>query len=286
MAKMFYTIEEAGAKLGKSEAEVKQMVESGQLSEFRDRDRLMFKAEQVDLLAEAGGSSYGVAGGSSAGSSAGSSLGSKGGSSMADILKLADSGEMDVAPASNAASASAVPVVDSNPKEQTGISIFEAEMTEEADPSAVTRVTPSMAGGSALGGSGLLDATREAGDSALGVNAINDAYGTGAGLAGAAAAPAGDQLFEGATSNEAVTPAPLLAAMAEPYDGAGSGLVGGAALGMVVALAIGLVAVLLAMSGGGSLLDSLGTNMMYIAGGALLVTLIAAVLGWVIGRRS
>lgn len=283
MAKMFYTIEEAGAKLGKSEAEVKQMVETGQLSEFRDRDRLMFKAEQVDLLAEAGSSSYGLAGGSSAGSSAGS----KGGSSMSDILKLADSGEMDIAPAaSNAASASAVPVVDSNPKEQTGISIFEAEMTEEADPSAVTRVTPSMAGGSALGGSGLLDATREGGDSALGVNAINDAYGTGAGLAGAAAAPAGDQLFEGATSTEAVTPAPLLAAMAEPYDGAGSGLIGGAALGMIVALAVGLVAVLLALSGGGSLLDTLGGNMMAIAGGALGVTLVAAVLGWVIGRKS
>lgn len=282
MAKMFYTIEEAGAKLGKSEAEVKQMVESGQLSEFRDRDRLMFKAEQVDLLAESGGSSYGVAGGSSAGGSGAS----KGGSSMSDILKLADSGEMDVAPA-NAASASAVPVVDSNPKEQTGISIFEAEMTEEADPSAVTRVTPSMAGGSALGGSGLLDATREAGDSALGVNAINDAYGTGAGLAGAAAAaPAGEQMFEGASSAEAVTPAPLLAAMSEPYDGAGSGLIGGAALGMIAALAVGLVAVLLAMSGGGSLLDTLGSNMMAIAGGALGVTLIAAVLGWVIGRKS
>jgi hypothetical protein len=282
MAKMFYTIEEACAKLGKSEADVRQMVDSGQLSEFRDRDRLMFKAEQVDLLAEAGGSSYGVSGGSSAGSSAGS----KGGSSMADILKLADSGEMDIAPVANQASASAVPVVDSNPKEQTGISIFEAEMTEEADPSAVTRVTPSMAGGSALGGSGLLDATREAGDSALGVNAINDAYGTGAGLAGAAAAPAGDQLFEGATSNEAVTPAPLLAAMAEPYDGAGSGLVGGAALGMIVALLVGLVAVLLALSGGGSLLDTLGGNMVAIAGTALGLTLVAAVLGWVIGRKS
>jgi hypothetical protein len=282
MAKMFYTIEEACAKLGKSEADVRQMVDSGQLSEFRDRDRLMFKAEQVDLLAEAGSSSYGVSGGSSAGSSAGS----KGGSSMADILKLADSGEMDIAPVANQASASAVPVVDSNPKEQTGISIFEAEMTEEADPSAVTRVTPSMAGGSALGGSGLLDATREAGDSALGVNAINDAYGTGAGLAGAAAAPAGDQLFEGAASAEAVTPAPLLAAMAEPYDGAGSGLVGGAALGMIVALLIGLVAVLLALSGGGSLLDTLGGNMVAIAGGALGLTLVAAVVGWVIGRKS
>lgn len=51
MAKMFYSLEEAAAKLGKSEAEVKQMAASGQLQEFRDRDRLVFKREQVDLLA-------------------------------------------------------------------------------------------------------------------------------------------------------------------------------------------------------------------------------------------
>ena len=49
---------------------------------------------------------------------------------------------------------------------------------------------------------------------------------------------------------------------------------------------VGLVAVLLAMSGGGSLLDTLGSNMMAIAGVALGATLIAAVLGWVIGRKS
>jgi len=51
MAKMFYSLEEAAAKLGKSEAQVRGMAESGQLQEFRDRDRLMFKVEQVDLIA-------------------------------------------------------------------------------------------------------------------------------------------------------------------------------------------------------------------------------------------
>ena len=51
MAKMFYTLEEAASKLGKSVDDVKTMAEKGQLQEFRDRDRLMFKVDQVDLLA-------------------------------------------------------------------------------------------------------------------------------------------------------------------------------------------------------------------------------------------
>ena len=43
MAKMFYTLEEVCLKLGKTEDEIKEMARSGQLQEFRDRDKLMFK---------------------------------------------------------------------------------------------------------------------------------------------------------------------------------------------------------------------------------------------------
>ena len=50
MAKMFYSMEEAAAKLGKSEDELKEMIETGQIQEFRDRDKLMFKVDQIDLL--------------------------------------------------------------------------------------------------------------------------------------------------------------------------------------------------------------------------------------------
>ena len=42
MAKLFYTMEEAASKLGKSEDEVQKLIDSGQLQEFRDRDRIMF----------------------------------------------------------------------------------------------------------------------------------------------------------------------------------------------------------------------------------------------------
>ena len=51
MAKMFYTLDEVAAKLKKSPDEVKAMAKSGQIQEFRDRDKLMFKVDQIDLLA-------------------------------------------------------------------------------------------------------------------------------------------------------------------------------------------------------------------------------------------
>ena len=53
MAKMFYTLEEVAQKLGKSEDEVKEMARSGLIQEFRDREKLMFKVDQIDLLAGA-----------------------------------------------------------------------------------------------------------------------------------------------------------------------------------------------------------------------------------------
>ena len=55
MAKMFYTLEEAAERLGKSEDEVKAMAESGELQQFRDRDQVMFKVDQIDSMSGGGG---------------------------------------------------------------------------------------------------------------------------------------------------------------------------------------------------------------------------------------
>ena len=58
MAKMFYTMDEAKAALGKTEDEVRAFSRDGRLREFRDGPRLMFKADQVDnLKSELAGSS-------------------------------------------------------------------------------------------------------------------------------------------------------------------------------------------------------------------------------------
>jgi hypothetical protein len=56
MAKMFYTLEETMTALGKSEEELKQLNREGRLREFRDGQRHMYKADQVEQLkAELGG---------------------------------------------------------------------------------------------------------------------------------------------------------------------------------------------------------------------------------------
>ena len=50
MAKMFYTLEETKAALGRGEDDIKQLAREGRLREFRDGPRLMFKADQVEQL--------------------------------------------------------------------------------------------------------------------------------------------------------------------------------------------------------------------------------------------
>jgi len=55
MAGMFYSLEEAAKKLGKTEEEVKLLATDGKLREFRDGSVVMFKIDEVDaLLAESG----------------------------------------------------------------------------------------------------------------------------------------------------------------------------------------------------------------------------------------
>lgn len=51
MAKMFYSAQEAAEKLGVSEETLQEMAASGQIQQFRDREKLMFKREQIDMMA-------------------------------------------------------------------------------------------------------------------------------------------------------------------------------------------------------------------------------------------
>ena len=50
MAGIFYSLQEVCEKLGKSENEIKQLVQEGKLREFRDGSNLLFKVEDVDVL--------------------------------------------------------------------------------------------------------------------------------------------------------------------------------------------------------------------------------------------
>ena len=52
MAKLFYTIDEAATRLGKSEADLQAMVDSGQLEEFKMHDQVHFKRAVIDQLVD------------------------------------------------------------------------------------------------------------------------------------------------------------------------------------------------------------------------------------------
>ncbi len=276
MAKMFYTLEEASAKLGKTGDELKQMVAKGQLQEFRDRDRLMFKVEQVDLLA--GGE---------------------------ESIPLADSG-LDIGLAASG-SATGVNVEASSREESegTGISVFDPEQTDESDPSAVTRMATGPASladpGKSGSGSRLLDLTKEADDTSLGGGLLEDVYGSETVAQQTAVegeAPAGDAggLFEtpAAAGGEEYAAAGAGVAMvaAEPFDGPGSGWVGGAAFGMLACAALALFAIITGLAGAAGtgmvskLVDMAGGNPLFVAGGALGLVALSSLVGWLILRGA
>ena len=279
MAKMFYSIEEAAERLGKSAEEVKQMASSGQLQEFRDRDRLMFKREQVDLLAGDPGASKGGSGVIPLADSAGNSgigLQLEDSSSGSGAIELDD------------------PTPAGKPNERSGISIFDTESTEEGDPSAVTRITETGGGELTLesvgSGSGLLDLTREADDTSLGADLLEDVYKPDeeGGDAG------GGALFESTAAPSDVAAAAAAAGMpmmgmvaAEPYDGAGSGWGGGLALGAALITAVALMAALFGLMGAENPMGALfGGNVMIWAGIFAGVLVVFALIGWVLGKRT
>lgn len=287
MAKMFYSLEEAAEKLGKSTDEVRGLVDNGQLQEFRDRDRLMFKREQVDLLA---GDSVGRGG------SGGIPLAdSKGGSGLS--LSLEDSGPIGLAPDRGTKSGSGEIAIDS-PKERSGISIFDTESTDDGDANAVTRITdatsaPELNLESVGSGSGLLDLTREGDDTSLGADLLEDVYKGDEEGGGDTQGASG--LFEPTTaasdvSGGAAAAAGIGAGMVaiEPYDGGGSGLAGGAALAGVLVCAFSLVAVIIGLTTNTSnpLAGMVsGSGIMWLGIGAAVVVLFT-VVGWVIGKKS
>lgn len=283
MAKMFYTLEEAAQVLKKSPDEVKAMADRDELSLFRDQDRLMFKKEQVDLIA-------------SAGKDSGIGLSEGGGFALADDLEPLSLTSSGSGSAVGLAGQSGGPF---DAKEQTGISIFDAEGTDTADPAAQTQITDSPAIGSdfssgdaASSGSGLLDLTREADDTSLGADLLDDVYGQD--TMGATAASTGafggedaGALFESAEPAPmaaAISSAPLLAA--EAYDGGGSGLVGGLALGVAITAVLAMTVLFLAMTGAGALVQAVGGNALIVAGSLAGLTLLLGGLGWFLGRKS
>jgi len=365
MAKMFYTLEEAAQKLGKSEDELREMAERGEIQEFRDGDRLMFKRDQIDLLTDDDGSGDTDDGGdeilgladsgelepmslSSSESSSGIDLGgdSTGGASGIDLadsaaggqsgsmIGLADSGMLDeptIDPAPDAdddadtgsgsssdldmgfdessdditgdlAGNSGSAGLSGDTGEGTGISIFDADDTEDVDPAAQTNVeaeieTPEFAMDSGGSGSGLLDLTRESDDTSLGADLLDDVYGgDSSDDAADETMPAGQDssLFESTPETEGDLDRPdLVPAQAEVYDPKGSLGVGLLAFAVLIAMIGSLLVIVLAQISGsagmvaGQIADIGGFNIAAgaVGGAALLLALIGMVIAMLPGKK-
>lgn len=311
MAKMFYTLEEASEKLGLDAEAIKEMAASGKLQQFRDRDKLMFKREQVDQMASSSDSLDG--------SSLGIPLGDPGPDDT-DAISLADS----------MASAAGEP---EDPKEGTGISVFDAGEVEPADPMAQTQVTQpqiddeELALESVGSGSGLLDLTRESDDTSLGAELLDEIYPGGGDTSTSSSADFGLEssvgssgVFEGAMSMETGTSGasgltnltdtgdpgsmdmPMAGGMAagpamsyaagDDSDPAGSALGAGLLLGATAALVIGLIVVAAAIAGSRSALTSMlisdgkSSNLMFLCLGLLVVSLVLGGVGFVLGKKA
>lgn len=308
MAKMFYSLQEAAQRLRVSEDDVRNMVETGQLQEFRDEDELVFKVEQVELLAEGnedvqiGDSAMGLDASDEiklADTGTGSALG------LADSspLDLSGIGDADTDTDDNSGSDQIqlddVPL-ETAPKERSGISIFDADDMDTADPSAVTRITDATEIGdmtleNAGSGSGLLDLTREGDDTSLGADLmLDDGLGEDNQFS-SGDSDSGADLFEPTAAPSDVSPGAaqgmVVAAAHEPYSGTWSGIAGGMMLATSAFLLAAIGAMIISIVGGPNVIIELATSLpdptvLILAGAMLGVIVFFALVGMLLGKRT
>ena len=322
MAKLFYTLAEASERLSKSEDDIREMAQSGQLEEMRDGDQIMFKRQQVDLIAGdadkvddldldfSGGSSIGFGLADSAADVPGSDVTAdidnpatsegSGGFGLGDSgtgLGLAGSGAgldlggsgfgFDMGDSGSAAGLD----LGGGSSADSGLGIaFEGG---EDDDSAETRVADAVDEELSLesvgSGSGLLDLTRESDDTSLVAELLDEVWeGDESGDFGANASG----LFD-ATEPETVAPiatnAPmgLTVAHTEMYDGKWSGAGVGFLLGAMIALVAVCLMLITSIMGVSPKLGAMVTNDVMIWGGGFAVfAIIAGLVGMFIGKAS
>ena len=259
--KMYYGEEEAAMKLGVETGDLTDLARQGKLQQYRDGDKTVYKAEQVDGLA--------------------------------DSVTLDDTGEIELAPADtatgDAVSLSEAETPPAEPgKEDTvitaeGISIFDDEdlEIEAADPMAKTQIAPSLEDQISLegvgSGSGLLDLTRESDDTSLG--AVLDHIDMDSRMGAAIEAEAAPEPY--AAQDAAAIEAPVLVEAIDAGAGLFNGLIVGAAL---VALVLGAVMLSAMLNLSFSFVESLMNQMPLTAGGAVVLMIACGVVGLLLGK--
>ena len=324
MAKMFYTLGEVCEKLGKSEDEVEAMVASGQIQEFRDGENLVFKVEQIELLApteedgeldlDLDNSALGL----------GDSFGL--GGSDTGAIGLAESQSADMPAADDPApkpgdDSGSILGLGASSMESAGLGGDDLDLSAElespiegSDASASVSAFDGGVGvddGTRLGegldddltlesvgsGSGLLDLTRESDDTSLGAELLEEVYSSddemdfpaASGLFEAAGDAEGDEAPAAvAGGNTASAPAASqMMAAAQAWDPAWSGLGTGISIGGLVALLAVFAMVAVEVMGGASGIAPIINEQLWIwIGGLAGGTVLLAIIGYVIGGKS
>ena len=316
MAKMFYTAAEAADKLGKTEDDLKGLARAGQLREFRDAGSINYKIEDIDkLVADSGGAPDADAGGSSAMvdlepvDAAGSAAGE------ITLEPVEDSG-VDLAPSGtdilaldkldfdDTATGAKSPSSEGSSVPSVGVSVFDDDVDEEADPLASTAITD-LAGLALEGsgsGSGIMDLARESDDTSLGQELLDEIY-TGdveatADMGDDTRAGLDDAMPEGTSDDEAdddaeaeaeaaTGTAPSFAEAAAPVeDPWASSVTAVLGVGVIVLGFGGLAATALVRGTVPGLVDLLNNNLMIFAGGALGLVAIAGGVAFLLAKRS
>jgi hypothetical protein len=306
--KPFYSMEEVCAKLGKNQDQIKALVRDGELREFRDAGKVFFKVEDIDRLAAAGGPTSKEDTGEilleaagegevdlddAAGSGGAPALHeSSGGTSIIGLEPLAD--EEEPSPARKKDKEKEDTVIT-----KSGIGVFDDDELEiDADPMAKTQITTGATESDQItlegagSGSGLLDLAREADDTALGADLLDEIYPGEEEQAPAAEEPAAEAEAEPEPEAEAEEEVPVaeagevvmpVIAVGDPYEGMFSGLLVGALILMGVAATV--------VAGGlqGFFPDyakiiSDGSKFWFFLGGSALLAVIALLAGWFLGK--
>lgn len=307
--KPFYSLPEACAKLGQTEDEIKRLVRDGALREFRDAGKIFFKAEDIDKLSARGGGAddevmlepaieADTGDDKDDSTSVPTLTESSGGTSIIGLEPLGDEEEepQDEKIEDRPQKKKGDTVITSS-----GIGVFDDDELEiDADPMAKTQITTgrteedqiSLEG--AGSGSGLLDLAREADDTALGADLLDEIYpgeeaaaepATEPEAAAAEPEPAAaaepEAALEEVGGGEVVLP--TFAAASDPTEGVFSGLLAGALILMVVAMMVVAGALQGYVPDFGRFLAD-GSHFYFFLGGAVVVTGLALVGGWFVGK--
>lgn len=265
MAKMFYTVEEVAEKLGTSTDDVMQMAQTGQIQEFRDRDKIMFKVDQIDLLAGDGDDAE-------------------------------DSTEIPLALEDSRVDESALGLQGSSiigdSSEQSSLDLAGSQTDEESlgDGTKAGAFDDELSLETVGSGSGLLDLTRESDDTSLGAELLEDVMSSDDEMDIPANASG---LFDAAgvdsSGNIESQPAGIatMPMMVESYDGSWSGLGVGLMIGALISLILSGWIALVALSGvAPGIAETISGSFWMWCGGLFGLTIIFGLVGFFIGKAS